>query len=85
MKYKFYRGQDRNNLDYDSCKSISTTTKFARVPGTSEYFEETDFRDFDKEVFFAIRTSDERNESEESNIVSVFLKSVTTSKFVFVL
>ena len=85
VKYKFYCGQDRNNLDYDSCKSISTTTKFARVPGTSEYFEETDFRDFDKEVFFAIRTSDERNESEESNIVSVFLKSVTTSKFVFIL
>ena len=84
VKYKFYCGYFPNSLDYDSCKSISTTTKFARVPGTSEYFEETDFRDFDKEVFFAIRTSDERNESEESNIVSVFLKSMTTSKFVYI-
>lgn len=85
VKYKFYCGYDRNSLDYDNCKALSSTTKFARVPGTSEYFEETDFRDFDKEVFFAIRTSDERNESEESNIVSVFLKSMTTSKFVYIL
>ena len=56
---------------------------FAHVPGTTEILVETDFRDFDKDIFFAIRTLDGINESEQSNIVSVFvesLKTTTTSK-----
>ena len=55
---------------------------FAHIPGTTEILVETDFRDFDKEIFFAIRTLDGINESEQSNIVSVFVESLrtTTSK-----
>ena len=55
---------------------------FAHVPGTTEILVETDFRDFDKDIFFAIRTLDGINESEQSNIVSVFVESLktTTSK-----
>ena len=77
--YKIYCGYVRSNLDYDNCKSIGKTAMFVRVPGTQEILVEPDFRDFDKEVFFSIRTLDENNMSEESNIVSVFVKSVTTS------
>ena len=52
---------------------------FAHVPGTTEILVETDFRDFDKDIFFAIRTLDGINESEQSNIVSVFVESLKTT------
>ena len=37
------------------------------------------FTDFDKEVFFAIRATDGVNEADESNIVSIYIASVTTT------
>ena len=82
FQYKIYCGYQRFSLSYDNCKSISKTVLFAHIPGTTEILVETDFRDFDKEIFFAIRTLDGINESEQSNIVSVFVESLrtTTSK-----
>ena len=69
----------RENLSYHHCKSISDTAMYANPAGTEEIFIVNTFTDFDKEVFFAVRATDGANEAEESNIVSVFIASITTT------
>ena len=52
---------------------------YANPAGTEELFTVNTFTDFDKEVFFAIRATDGPNEAEVSNIVSIFIHSITTT------
>ena len=52
---------------------------YANPARTEEIFIVNTFTDFDKEVFFAVRATDGANEAEESNIVSVFIASITTT------
>ena len=52
---------------------------YANPARTEEIFIVNTFTDFDKEVFFAVRATDGANEGEESNIVSVFIASITTT------
>lgn len=80
--YKIYCGYNTTHLSYHDCKSLSETAMYAHPAGTQETFRVNRFTDLNRVVFFAIRTTDGSNEAEESNIVSVFVPSVTTtSKF----
>ena len=79
MQYAYLAPYFRENLSYHHCKSISDTAMYANPAGTEEIFIVNTFTDFDKEVFFAVRATDGANEAEESNIVSVFIASITTT------
>ena len=52
---------------------------YASSSGSAEIFHVDTFTDFDREVFFAILTSDGSNEAQLSNIVSVFINAITTT------
>ena len=79
MQYAYLAPYFRENLSYHHCKSISDTAMYANPARTEEIFIVNTFTDFDKEVFFAVRATDGANEAEESNIVSVFIASITTT------
>ena len=79
MHYAYLAPYFRENLSYHHCKSISDTAMYANPARTEEIFIVNTFTDFDKEVFFAVRATDGANEAEESNIVSVFIASITTT------
>ena len=79
MYYKIYCGNDRNDLSYHNCRSIDVTLVSAHESGTQERYE-FEFSTFDTEVFFAVRASDSaRNLGEESNIVAIYVPTITTT------
>ena len=79
MYYKIYCGYGRQNLSYHDCHSLDVTLVSAHESGNTERYEFS-FKDFDKEVFFALRASDgARNVADESNIVTIFVPQGTTT------
>ena len=79
LYYKIYCGYQPNQLSYHDCKSLSESAMYANPSGTLETFQVQNFDDFDREIFFSIKATDGTNEAEASNIVSLYIHSLTTS------
>ena len=79
LYYKVYCGFARDQLSYHDCSAITQTVMYARAPGSQELLREPSYREFDRELFVSVRTSDGVNEAEFSNIVSIYVESPTTT------